>query len=602
MTVPTPMHRMPGRVPNYDKFPWVPGGTTHDCYVGWDSICGAITRSGRKVIVIDAYTGVRRDDLLRLVAGLEADTTICAERALKPEKEIDLMVASDLTPDPVFGRIAQLGLQDFFDQTVQQQLRNVVEDAPGTVVVYGTGASLVTRGDLLIFADMPRREAQLRQRRGEIGNLGASNAGDDPALKYKRAFFIDWRVCDAHKKSLFEVMDFILDTSVPGQPKMVPAQIMLRALDEAAHRPFRVVPWFDPAPWGGRWLMEICQLDRDAINYGWGFDCVPEENSLLVRFGDVCFETPSVNLVYRTPKALLGTEIVEHFGEEFPIRFDFLDTMKGGNLSLQVHPLTEYIRDQFGVAYTQDESYYLLDADRDASVYLGLREGVSPNEMMADLRRAEKDGIPFPDGRHVNRFPARRHDHFLIPAGTVHCSGADSVVLEISATPYLFTFKLWDWGRLGLDGKPRPLHIDHGEHSIQWNRDTAFVKHNLVNRVERVGLGDGWVEERTGLHELEFIETRRHWFTKTCPHNTYGRLNVLNLVSGEAALVESPGGAFEPFVVHYAETFIVPASVGRYTIRPYDRGEITECATIKAFVRGSAEVRERRGRRSTRSG
>ena len=80
--------------------------------------------------------------------------------------------------------------------------------------------------------------------------------------------------------------------------------------------------------------------------------------------------------------------------------------------------------------------------------------------------------------------------------------------------------------------------------------------------------GDGWREERTGLHEREFIETRRHWFTKPVPHHTGGGVNVLNLVEGEEAVVESPDGAFEPFLVHYAETFIVPAAVGPYTIRP----------------------------------
>jgi mannose-6-phosphate isomerase class I len=590
MTWPTPVHRIPGRKPNYDRFPRIPGGPKGDCFVGWDSICGAIRKTGTRVIVVDAYQGVRRGDLQELVDRLSADVTVCAERALKPEKEIEHMIAPDLTPDPVFGRITKLYLRDFFDTSQLQQLRSIVDDAPGTVVVYGLGAALVTGGDLLICADMPRREAQLRQRRGEVGNLGAGNEADDAGTKYKRAFFIDWRVCDAHKKALYERVDFVLDTSTPGQPKMVPARALFRAFDEATVGPFRVVPWFDPAPWGGRWLMQVCDLDRSAPNYGWGFDCVPEENSLLVRFGDVDFETPSVNLIHRAPRSLLGTEIVEQFGSDFPIRFDFLDTMEGGNLSLQVHPLTEYIRDQFDVAYTQDESYYLLDADRDASVYLGLRSDIDAGKMMTDLRRAERNGTRFPDRHHVNRFPARRHDHFLIPAGTVHCSGTNSVVLEISATPYLFTFKLWDWGRPGLDGRPRPLHIDHGERSIQWTRDTEFVKRNLINRVERIGSGEGWVEERTGLHELEFIETRRHWFTKSCPHNTGGRLNVLNLVAGEAAVVESPDSAFEPFVVHYAETFIVPAAVGNYTIRPY-AGQAGACATIKAFVRGDEAVR-----------
>ena len=580
----TPIHRIRGRKPNYDKFPNVPAGSRAECVVGWDAICASLKNSGARVIVVEAYTEVLEEDLQRMVKGLEPDVTIWAAGALKSEEQIHEMIYPDLTEDPVFGRMTKLRLQDFFDAAKLQQLRHDLEDASGNVVVCGAGASLLTLGDLLVFADMPRREAQLRQRRRQTANLGASNFAEDPMLKYKRSFFVDWRVCDAHKMTLFDEIDFVLDTCASNRPKMIPGPVMLRAFDEVVSRPFRLVPWFDPAPWGGRWLMEVCDLDRSGVNYGWAFDCVPEENSLLLSFGGILFETPSLNLVHREPEKLLGREIVDHLGAEFPIRFDFLDTMEGGNLSLQVHPLTDYIREQFGVAYTQDESYYLVDADKGASVYLGLREGIDHKEMTDDLRRAERGGSRFPDERYVNRWPAERHDHFLIPAGTVHCSGANSVVLEISATPYLFTFKLWDWERLGLDGKPRPLHIDHGERSIQWDRDTAFVTRNLVNRVQRIDAADGWIEERTGLHELEFIETRRHWFTTGVPHDTEGRLNVLNLVAGEEVVVESPEDEFEPLVVHFAETFIVPASVGDYRIRPFGRGEGTTCATIKAFV------------------
>ena len=193
--------------------------------------------------------------------------------------------------------------------------------------------------------------------------------------------------------------------------------------------------------------------------------------------------------------------------------------------------------------------------------------------------------MEFPADRYVNQLPARRHDHFLIPAGTIHCSGKDSMVLEISATPYIFTFKLWDWGRVGLDGEPRPLHLNHGLGNIQWDRTTKWVQDNLVNVAQPGLVGDGWREEKTGLHEREFIETRRHWFTGVAQHDTQGGVNVLNLVQGVEAIVESPTGAFEPFIIHYAETFIVPAAVGKYTVRPHGEATGTECATIKAFVR-----------------
>ena len=171
--------------------------------------------------------------------------------------------------------------------------------------------------------------------------------------------------------------------------------------------------------------------------------------------------------------------------------------------------------------------------------------------------------------KYVEKWPVKKHDHALIPAGTVHCSGANSVVLEISATPFNFTFKLWDWGRTGLDGQPRPISLEHGKNNIQWDRTTQWTKDNLINQIDEIGGGDGWREERTGLDEDSFIETRRHWFSTKVSHHTYGVVNVINLIEGDEAVVESPTDAFEPFVIHYAETFIVPASVGAYTIRPY---------------------------------
>ena len=292
---------------------------------------------------------------------------------------------------------------------------------------------------------------------------------------------------------------------------------------------------------------------------------------------------PALDLVFRHPRELLGDAVHGRFGAEFPIRFDLLDTMQGGNLSLQVHPLTEYIQDKFGMAYTQDESYYLLDAAPDASVYLGLRAGIDHCQMARELAQAQAGDFPFDAERFVNRWPARKHDHFLIPAGTIHCSGANSVVLEISATPYIYTFKLWDWGRLGLDNRPRPIHLQHGLANIQWDRDTDWVRASLINKIQVLTHNDHSTEERTGLHAREFIETRRHWFSAPVSHNTQGGVHVLNLVEGHSAIIESPENRFAPFEVHYAETFIVPAAVGCYSVRPTSQG--ARCATIRASVR-----------------
>jgi hypothetical protein len=538
------------------------------------------------VLAVECYPGVFDDDLrAQLTRALRPRLIIDSKEAFLPPAEIDQLVAPWLGgADPIFGRLAPLELEEFLDPAWSEALRSRVQTSPeGLILIVGPGAALLTPdAHLLVYADMPRWEGQLRQRRDEVSNLGVTNPTLKASLQYKRSFFVDWRVCDLLKRRTMHRWDFLLDTTTHASPKLITGSAHLAALHHAARRPFRVVPFFDPGPWGGQWMKEVCDLDRSQPNYAWCFDCVPEENSLRLDFGGTAVEIPAVNLVFREPLALLGDAVHARFGAEFPIRFDFLDTVGGGNLSLQVHPTREYAREHFGLGYTQDESYYLLDAGPQATVLLGRKKHARPDALMAVLAAAAAGVSSFPDQDFAARWPAKKHDHFLIPAGTLHCSGAGCMVLEISATPYIFTFKLWDWGRMGLDGKPRPINLERGRAVLDWSWDEEKVGRELVNAVEEISCGDGWREERTGLHASQFIETRRHWFTGPVPHHTGGGVNVLNLVEGEAAVVESPDGAFAPFTVHYAETFIVPAAVGAYTIRPVGA---PPHATLKAFVR-----------------
>lgn len=576
----------------YDKYPEIAvRGFHHQAWQGWQDVITALSArlsgTGKTVLVIDCYPGVRLEEIRQHIVELSPTLIINAETARQDEQSLHALLARNLTDDRVFGVLSCHQLPEFFDSERLTSLRQQVADEQnGLVIVYGPGASLVHEGDVLVYADLPRWEIQMRMRSGELGNWGVENQDEDILRRYKRAFFIEWRVFDRHKTPLLKRADYLLDTTVKNEPAMVSGEALRAGLQQTAARPFRVVPFFDPGVWGGQWMKKQFDLDPSKPNYAWCFDCVPEENSLLLTFGDVRIEIPSIDLVLLHPRELLGEKVHARFGAEFPIRFDFLDTIGGQNLSFQVHPLTEYIQQQFGMHYTQDESYYILEAEPDAVVYLGTKTGTDPQAMIDDLHQAAKGEKAFDDQRFVNQIPARKHDHFLIPAGTVHCSGSGTMVLEISATPYIFTFKLWDWGRLGLDGLPRPVHLAHGEQVIDWQRDTQWVHEHLVNRIEPIAEGEGWREERTGLHEREFIETRRHWFTAPVTHHTGGGVNVLNLVEGDEARVDSPDGAFEPFVVHYAETFIVPASVGEYRISPWGKGLGQQLATVKAWVRG----------------
>ncbi len=574
------------RKANYDKYPAT--RISGNICQGWDNIIAGIKAAlgDAKCLAVELYTGVYEDEVIKAFSDGFATEVVNTRDLMKPEPEIVAMTERFMTGDVLFGYVTALRLADYFDPDRLGRAKEAVLSAPGLSVVVGTGASLVVPQDaMVVYVDMARWEIQQRFRRHEVKALGVDNRSDAVSVQYKRGYFNDWRICDIHKDSLFQRVAFWIDTHIAGSPKMIDRDTFFKGIDATVKTPFRVVPFFDPAPWGGQWMKEVCDLDRSQANFGWCFDCVPEENSLYFEVDGVRFELPSVDLVLLRSKELLGEPVEARFGKDFPIRFDFLDTMGGGNLSLQVHPTTQFIRESFGMPYTQDESYYLMDAGEGAHVYIGLKTGINPDDMIEDLRKAQAGEIVFDAEKYVNNIPARKHDHFLIPGGTVHCSGAESMVLEISSTPNLFTFKLWDWQRLGLDGKPRPINVERGSHVINWARNTEYVEANLHNHFSEVASGEGWREERTGLHPNEFIETRRHTFTSKVHHNTGGSVNVLNLVDGEEAVVESPTGAFAPFVVHYAETFIIPASVGDYTIRPYGLSDGKECMTVKAYVR-----------------
>lgn len=560
-------------VPGYEGQAWEGTGAVRE---ELERKVGEMMGSGKNVILcLDSYPGVDQQELMALARSLNPIKILDMEEYAKTEEALQQEFHDFITDDRVFGIICHKKLEDFFDtEKLAAAARELKEAAEGLAVIVGLGAGLISSGDIYVYCDMTRWEIQLRYRKG-MANWHCTN-GEDPVLtKYKRGFFIEWRLADRYKKERYDTFDYVLESETKGNPKLVTGEAFRQGLKKAAREPFRMEPYFDPGVWGGHWMQTNFGLDPKQENFAWSFDGVPEENCINLMYGGVTVKIPAIDLVLYCPHELLGERVHGRFGAEFPIRFDLLDTMGGGNLSLQVHPLTEYIQETFGMNYTQDESYYLLDTDdtEETYVYLGVKKDVDRDAMVRDLLLAEKGEISFSAEKYVNKIPVKKHDHVLIPAGTIHCSGKNTMVLEISATPYIFTFKLWDWDRVGLDGLPRPIHVGHGLKNIQWDRDTDWVYDNLIHQEELLLREPGKLIERTGLHDREFIDTHRYTLTEPMEIDTDDSVLVMNLVDGKHAWIESLDGSFLPFEIHYAETAIVPASVTRCRLVPGD-GEI----------------------------
>ncbi|WP_420640750.1 class I mannose-6-phosphate isomerase [Candidatus Leptofilum sp.] len=552
--------------------------------LGYHALAARIIR--QKQVIIDGYVGIFWDDLrASLDAALHelgvAANWVDVSQVLLPPDKIEALVAPFLGgDDPIFGTRFTGTLGDFFDQEKLSALQGA--ETAVLNIIYGCGAALAGWEGLLVYVDLPKNELQFRSRAGAVTNLGSQTV-IPPKPMYKRFYFVDWIALNQHKAEHLPNIDLIVDGQRPTEPTFMGGDDFRAGLTTMSQNYFRVRPWFEPGPWGGQWIKEkMPQLPQDVPNYAWSFELIVPENGLIFESDGRLLEASFDCLMYHNHRAVLG-HCADRFGYEFPIRFDFLDTFDGGNLSVQCHPRPAFIREQFGETFTQDETYYILDCGSEAQVYLGFQAGIDPAKFRAELERSLREGTEIDVEKYVNVEPAHKHDLFLIPNGTIHCSGIDNLVLEISATPYIFTFKLYDWLRLDLEGKPRPLNIERAFQNLYFDRQGARVQAELIAKPSVIAQGDGWQLLHLPTHPDHFYDVHRFEFDDAVAAHTDGSPHIMSLVEGEAITLETANGLRQTF--SYAETFVVPAAANSY--RLINEGS-TQAWVVKAFMKKAA--------------
>jgi mannose-6-phosphate isomerase class I len=571
----TPISR--GAYDIYPGFPIGPGKIE----LGYAALAEKLI--GHRRVIIDGYGGVFWDYLREQVdislrnRGVRV-TWLHVDQALHAPEIIEERVAPFLGgDDPLFGTRFTGELSDFFDSHKLKALQP--DPAAETTILYGCGAALAGWPGCLVYVDLPKNEIQFRSRAGSITNLGMAKAAN-PKTMYKRFYFVDWVALNRHKANLLPRIDIIVDEQRPDEPALMTGADLRLGLAEMSRNYFRVRPWFEPGPWGGQWIKEkIPQLPQATPNYAWSFELITPENGLTFESDGCLLELSFDFLMFQAHEAVLG-DCAGRFGYEFPIRFDFLDTIEGGNLSLQCHPRPEFIQAHFGESFTQDETYYILDCKPGAQVYLGFREDIDPARFRAELERSFAEGVEIEIERFANVEPAHKHDLFLIPNGTIHCSGVDNMVLEISATPYIFTFKMYDWMRLDLEGKPRPLNIERAFANLYFDRKGAKVKEELISKPSLLQAGPDWQLFHLPTHPEHFYDVHRFEFESSVEGATDGACHIMSLVEGVSIILETANGYRQRF--NYAETFVVPAAAGHYRLTNEGREKVK---VVKAFVK-----------------
>lgn len=565
---------------------------------GYDALAKIIVKeisTGLRVLAVDGYQGIHwQEFIFGLCEELKNHGIIPELIDIKNSYSSESEILNRIQPflggeDPIFGKHYPLGLEFLFDASKLSEFRIDASIKRGNksgnlTIIFGSGSALIELYDKLWYLDIPKDSIQDYARNGELCNLGAKENLSYGQF-YKRSYFVEWPALNRLKKQLLPSLDLFIDLQNPSEPTSIEGNSFRDALQEISVTPFRLRPWFFPGPWGGKFMQGHMGLDPDAPNFAWSFEMIVPENGVIIEKNEVTLEFSFDCLMFLQNQNVLGENASKQFKYEWPIRFDYLDTIDGGNLSVQVHPLPNYIRKEFGETYTQDETYYICASKSDAKVYIGLTEECDHLEFKKTLEDSIKFGIEIDVEKYVNYEPSKPHDLFLFPSGTVHCSGEGNLVLEISATPYIFTFKIYDYLRKDLEGNLRPINLERGFENIKFERRKKWVQDNLVAKPKLIKSGHDWQEFVLYDAPFTFYNIHRIEFETEFIMNTNGIAYSTNLVQGERVDIYTENGRVGG--LSYLETMIIPAATGNVRIVNKNK---SICKMVMVFVKSGIGI------------
>lgn len=541
-------------------------------------------------VAFDGFPGARWDRILTQTVDLLTTSGIKVtlfdfRDILKPQEELDLLfgpyLANDREKDPVllFGRLYDGSFEDLLDErntvTLCERIQNLKSSAaaPEILIIYGSGCttkSICSLYDSILYFDVSPKNVIIRIKSGLYKNPGANDSIPENEI-IRRLYYIDYEIAWRQRRYLIDsnLIDFYIDNNDLSAAKLIPRKAFDSIMSALVKYPMRCKPVYIEGVWGGHFIKKLRNLPSSVRNCAWAYDLIPLEVSVLVKAGDTTIEFPFFTFVQKEGMNLMGEDCYKKFNGFFPVRMNYDDTWHGsGNMSVQIHPDQDYIVENFNEPGRQDESYYIVATGHNARTFVGFKDEADVDRFISETKRSEKEFTPVDYEKYINNVKSFPGVQVMLPAGTVHGSGRNQLVLETgSLTVGSYTFKLYDYLRPDLNGMPRPIHTYHGERVIRKGRTASWVKENLVKEPLLVRKGDRWAEYITGEHELLYFSLRRLEFEKEIEDDTCGSFHILTLVDGEIVTVQSLGDSSLKYEQHFLDVVIVPADVGKYIVR-----------------------------------
>lgn len=541
-------------------------------------------------IGIDAYPGTEYEMLVNVLKqqltskGVEF---VDAASVMLPAKEITDIVKpylpEDREVDPVllYGRRYKDGYKGIQDEKKVSELKKKIKSGK-KMLVYGKGAlceELQDEFDLRIWLDVTPRTAVLNCKNGKNLNIGATEQLPY-SLMMRRNYYVDFEIAMEQRWNMIkkQKLDYYITADEPTDMKMLLFANLIELFDELCSRPFRCRPVYLEGVWGGYYVHKLRNLPKEMRNCAWVFDMIPLEVSLVAKLETCEFEVPFFTFVQAMGEKLLGQRAYSEFGGYFPIRFNYDDTFhSSGNMSIQCHPDADYVIRNHGEFGRQDESYYIVRASHGAKTFLGFEHKETADEFLDLADRAQTTHEIIDYEKYIHAVDSVPGTQVMIPAGTIHASGRNQVILEIgSLTVGSYTYKLYDYQRTDPGtGLPRPIHMKMGRDVLRTERDTQWVNENLVNHGSVVRDDENGKEIIVGEHDLLYFSLRNLIFSESMEDDTDGLFHVLSLVDGEKVRVESVDKPGLYYDMNSLDIIVVPANFGRYRVKNLGVGVVT---------------------------
>ena len=550
------------------------------------------------VVALDGYTTANWTVFVNLIAreccllGLGFEAIDANAATLKSGKEIDAIIDplliwdTKIDPTLLYGKVYKGGYQGLMDEARTEAFKKAVpasRQAGKISVVYGYGSlipELRELYDVKVFFDLTPMKSMLRIRRGEYSNLGKERPGIINRT-IRRCYYCDFECAVRNRHELWEnnVPDWYVLDNDPQNLQLMPFGTFSDICAQLVKYPFRAKPCYLEGVWGGSYMKKLRNLPEEMRNAAWVFDFIPMEVSVVVEAGDEKLDINYCSFVHKEGVNLMGEDCVKKFEGYFPIRFNWDDSYHStGNMSIQCHSGGEYNVKNYNEFGRQDESYYVVVTGHDAKTFIGFRDDADIPQFFRDIEAADTEHRPCDYMKYVSYEESKPGLQVMLPAGTIHSSGRNQVILEIgSLTIGSYTYKMYDYLRLDFDGKQRPIHTRLGEENVRQDRRYSVIHdpespEYIVQKPRLAASGEGWEEYILGENPQVYFSLRRLEFEKKCEQDTGGKLfHVLTLVDGDAVRVRSVRHPERYFDLQFMDIVCVPADMGRYVIENLGR-------------------------------